>query len=160
MIFQILTKRPGRAAHMALQWPPNVWIGTSVEDADVVERIDLLRDCDAETLFVSFEPLLGPVGDVDLSGYDWAIVGGESGPGYREMDHEWAREIRQRCERDDVAFFFKQSAARQPECGTALSMERQYGEKTVYEQHEIREMPDLHDAVVRAREAYEGEVTA
>jgi len=161
-VFQILTKRPGRAAHMKLQWPPNVWMGTSVEDAQAAERIDLLRDCNAETLFVSFEPLVGPVGAVDLADYDWAIVGGESGPDAdrREMDHEWARKIRQQCDRDDVAFFFKQSSARQPERGTALTVEREYGDKTVYEQREIREIPDLHEAVVRAREARMREVTA
>jgi len=62
-IFQILTKRPGRAAEMDLQWPPNVWMGTSVEDDRVVDRLDLLRDCDADVLFVSFEPLIGPVVD-------------------------------------------------------------------------------------------------
>lgn len=74
-IFKILTKRPGRGANMAIDWPPNVWMGTSVEDERAVERLDLLRDCDADVLFVSFEPLIGPVGDVDLSGYDWVTVG-------------------------------------------------------------------------------------
>lgn len=152
-VFQILTKRPGRAAHMDLQWPPNVWMGTSVEDDHVTERIDILRDCDAETLFISFEPLIGPVGDVDLSGYGWAIVGGESGPDdvRREMDHEWAREILQQCRRDNVAFFFKQSSARQPERGTALTVKNE--EFGVYEQREVREMPEFHPAVVDAREA-------
>lgn len=152
-VFQILTKRPGRAAHMDLQWPPNVWMGASVEDGRVAERIDILRDCDAETLFISFEPLIGPVGDVDLSGYDWAIVGGESGPDdvRREMDHEWAREILRQCRRDDVAFFFKQSSARQPERGTALTVKNE--EFGVYEQREIREMPEFHPAVIEAREA-------
>jgi len=152
-VFQILTKRPGRARYMELDWPPNVWMGTSVEDERVAERVEILRDCPAETLFVSFEPLIGPVGDVDLSGYDWAIVGGESGPDdvRREMDHEWAREILKQCRRDDVAYFFKQSSARQPERGTALSvLNEDFG---VYEQREIREMPEFHPAVVEAREA-------
>jgi len=160
-VFQILTKRPGRAAHMELQWPPNVWMGTSVEDDRVVERIELLRDCDAETLFISFEPLIGPVGAVDLDGYDWAIVGGESGPNdqRREMEHEWARDIYAQCRDQDVAFFFKQSSARQPERGTELSVEREIGGQTVYEQREIREMPAFHPVVVRAREQRR-EVTA
>jgi protein gp37 len=149
-VFQILTKRPGRAAHMALDWPPNVWMGTSVEDGRVTERIDLLRDCPAETLFISFEPLIGPVGDVDLAGYDWAIVGGESGPDddRREMEHAWARDILRQCRAQDVAFFFKQSSARYPETGTALTVEDRHG---MYVQKEIREVPAPHPAVTRAR---------
>lgn len=156
-VFQILTKRPGRAAHMTLDWPPNVWMGTSVEDDRVTERIELLRPCDAETLFISFEPLIGSVGDVDLSGYDWAIAGGESGSDdvRREMDHAWAREIYEQCREQDVSFFFKQSSGRQPETGTALTVEREYGDLTVYEQREIREMPAFHPAVIEAREAME-----
>lgn len=157
-VFQILTKRPGRAAHMELDWPPNVWMGTSVEDNRVTSRIDLLRECDADTLFISFEPLIGPVGDVDLSGYDWAIVGGESGPDdvRREMDHEWAREILDQCRGYDVAYFFKQSSARQPETGTRLTVENEkFG---IYEQRKIREMPEFHPAVVEARK--QAEVTA
>ena len=158
-IFQILTKRPGRAAHMALQWPPNVWMGTSVEDVDVTPRLDLLRDCAADTLFVSFEPLIGPVGTVDLTDYDWAIVGGESGPDAdrREMDHAWARDILGQCRRDDVRFFFKQSSGRYPETGTQLSVERAYGDATGYEQREIREMPAPHPAVGRARVAWQAD---
>jgi protein gp37 len=152
-IFQILTKRPGRAAHMNLQWPPNVWMGTSVEDRDVVERLDLLRPCDADVLFVSFEPLVGPVGEVDLSGYSWAIVGGESGPDYRDMEHAWAREIYHQCREQDVAYFFKQSAAPQPESGQQLTVKKEYGDLTVYEQREIRELPEPNEAVVRARKA-------
>jgi protein gp37 len=119
-VFQILTKRPGRAAHMTLQWPENVWMGTSVEDERVVERLDLLRDCDAETLFVSFEPLVGPIENPDLSGLSWVIVGGESGPDHRDMAHEWVWPIREACREQDAAFFFKQSSGPQPETGTAL----------------------------------------
>ncbi len=114
-IFQILTKRPGRAAHLPLEWPANVWMGTSVEDDRVTARIDMLSDVDAHTRFVSFEPLIGPVGEVDLSGIDWAIVGGESEPDdiRREMDHAWAREIYRQCREKDVAFF------QTVECATA-----------------------------------------
>ena len=149
-VFQILTKRPGRTAHMDIQWPENVWMGTSVEDERVAGRIDLLRECDADTLFISFEPLIGPVGDVDLSGYDWAIVGGESGPDdvRREMDHEWARDLLRQCRRDDVAFFFKQSSARQPETNPYLTVDR----GGVDVQVQFREMPELHPTVVQARE--------
>lgn len=150
-IFQILTKRPGRAAHMSLDWPPNVWMGTSVEDDRVAGRIGLLRHCDADTLFISFEPLIGAVGDVDLTGFDWAIVGGESGPDddRREMNHAWAREIYQQCREQDVAYFFKQSSARQPERGTALTVKDEHG---MFVQREIREVPEPHPAVQRARE--------
>lgn len=153
IVFQILTKRPGRAAHMSLDWPPNVWMGTSVEDDRVTERLDLLRPCEAELLFVSFEPLIGPVGDVDLSGYDWAIVGGESGSdaGRREMNHAWARAIYRQCLDQDVAFYFKQSSARRPEQGTALTVYN--ADYDVYEQREIREFPDPAPAVVRSRQA-------
>jgi protein gp37 len=151
-IFQILTKRPGRAANMELQWPPNVWMGTSVEDERVVERLNLLRGCDADVLFVSFEPLIGPVAeeaaDLDLSGFDWAIVGGESGPNEdrREMAHEWVWPIRRACMQQDVAFFFKQSSAAQPEQGQALRCPDGV-------RREFREMPQENEAVVEARNA-------
>ena len=151
VVFQILTKRPGRAAHLSIEWPPNVWIGTSVEDERVVERLDLLRSCEADTLFVSFEPLIGPIGEVDLSGYDWAIVGGESGPDdvRREMEHSWARSIYRQCQEQDVCFYFKQSSGRYPETGTALSVYNE--DHCMYEQREIREIPTPSLAVTRAR---------
>lgn len=157
-IFQILTKRPGRAANMQLQWPPNVWMGTSVEDKRVIDRLDLLRDCEADTLFVSFEPLIGPVADtaddLNLSGFDWVIVGGESGPDYREMAHEWVWPIRRACMQGDVAFFFKQSAAFRNEQDPYLRCPD--GKR-----REFREMPKLHPAVQHARETIDnGEVTA
>lgn len=118
--FQILTKRPERAAIWSGPWAENIWMGTSVEDHRVVHRINSLRQCKAMTRFISFEPLIGPVGWVDLAGIDWAIVGGESGPGYRPMDHAWARQIRDQCDEFMTAFFFKQSAAPRTEMGTSL----------------------------------------
>jgi protein gp37 len=159
-IYQILTKRPGRAAHMQIEWPENVWVGTSVEDERVTERIDLLRSCEAETLFLSFEPLIGPVGDIDLTGYDWAIVGGESGPDddRREMDHAWARAIYRQCRAQDVCFYFKQSSARTSEQGTALTVYN--AEHEIYEQRRIREMPEPAPAVQRARQARQPEPVA
>ena len=152
-VFQILTKRPGRAAHMTVEWPPNVWLGTSVEDERVTERIEMLAAVDAPTRFVSFEPLIGPVGEVDLTAIDWAIVGGESGPDdvRREMDHAWARDILRQCRRDDVAFFFKQSSARDPETNPYLTVPRDGFDV----QQEIRELPDLPAVTVEAREARE-----
>jgi protein gp37 len=114
--FQVLTKRPDRMASLfeigKLPRLNNVWIGTSVENGDVVERIDQLASISKMTLFVSFEPLIGPVGDVDLSQIHWAIVGGESGPHARDMDAEWVEELHDLCRRDDVAFFFKQWGGR------------------------------------------------
>jgi protein gp37 len=161
IVFQILTKRPGRAAHMEIDWPPNVWMGTSIEDERVTERLDLLRDCEVETLFVSFEPLIGPVEAVDLSGYSWAIVGGESGPDpdRREMDHAWARAIYRQCRSQGVHFYFKQSSARKSEQGTHLTVyNAEYG---IYEQRRIREIPDPSPAVQQARAAMRSEqVTA
>lgn len=110
--FQILTKRPDRMAQMfavgrlsALQ---NVWLGTSVESAEVVARVRDLTKIKGATLFVSFEPLIGRIADVDLSNVHWAIVGGESGPRSRAMDPEWVDRLHEICRRDDVAFFFKQ----------------------------------------------------
>jgi len=118
-VFMILTKRIERAARWA-NYPDNVWLGTSVEDAKVVERIDTLRQAPAKTRFVSFEPLIGPVGRLDLTGIHWAIVGGESGNGFRPMNHAWARAIRDQCVRAGTAFFFKQSASVRSESRTAL----------------------------------------
>ncbi len=110
--FQVLTKRPERLAalsHSGLLSPlANVWIGTSVESRDVTARISELVSIPAMTRFVSFEPLIGSVGRVDLTGIHWAIVGGESGPRSRPMETKWVEEIQRQCARDAVAFFFKQ----------------------------------------------------
>lgn len=110
--FQILTKRPERMAEMfkseMLQRLKHVWIGTSVEGNEVVGRIDSLAKIEGMTLFVSFEPLISAVGEVDLSKIHWAIVGGESGPRSRPIAEEWVDELHLLCRRDDVAFFFKQ----------------------------------------------------
>lgn len=111
--FQILTKRPERAAEWR-DWPANVWMGTSIEDAKNTWRLDALRSCGAAVKFISFEPLLGSVGQVNLAGFQWAIVGGESGPDFRPMDHAWARSIRNQCADQGVAFFFKQSSGKNP----------------------------------------------
>jgi protein gp37 len=110
--FQVLTKRPERMADLfkagVITPLNNVWIGTSVESAEVVSRISELIAIPSMTRFVSFEPLIGSVGNIDLAGIHWAIVGGESGPRSRTMEYAWIEEIRLLCERDDVAFFFKQ----------------------------------------------------
>lgn len=108
--FQVLTKRAERLAEIAhlLRWPPNVWIGVTVERRDYLWRIDKLRSVPASVRFVSLEPLLGPLPGLDLTGIHWAIVGGESGPNARRMDAEWVRDIRQQCEDAGADFFFKQ----------------------------------------------------
>jgi protein gp37 len=108
--FQVLTKRADRVAHLdrELAWPSNVWMGTSVESAKYVGRIDDLRKTGARVRFLSLEPLLGPLPELDLDGIHWVIVGGESGPGARTMKPEWALDIRDQCARAGVPFFFKQ----------------------------------------------------
>lgn len=118
--FQILTKRPRRAASYRVQWTPNIWMGTSIEDRSTLYRIDQIRQCLAKTRFLSLEPLLESLGKIDLDGIHWVIVGGESGSGYRPMDHQWAREIRDQCVEQSIPFFFKQSSAFRTETGTAL----------------------------------------
>jgi protein gp37 len=108
--FQVLTKRSGRLLQLSprLPWPQNVWMGVTVENVDCTYRIDHLRQIPAAIKFISFEPLLGPIPNIDLKGIDWVIVGGESGPGARPMLPEWAIDIRDQCLHADVPFFFKQ----------------------------------------------------
>ena len=108
--FQILTKRPERAVEVSVElpWPKNVWIGTSVENQSWVHRIDHIRLIPAEIRFLSLEPLLGPLRELELGGIDWVIVGGESGPKSRPMNEKWVTEIRDQCVSANVPFFFKQ----------------------------------------------------
>lgn len=108
--FQILTKRPERAAQLAprLPWPKHVWMGTSVENADYAGRIPILATIPAAIRFLSIEPLLGPISKLPLDGIHWVIVGGESGLGARPMREEWARDIRDQCASRHIPFFFKQ----------------------------------------------------
>lgn len=112
--FQVLTKRPKRARVLSreLEWPPNVWLGTSVEADDVVHRVDDLRAVPAFVRFLSLEPLLGPLYRLRLEGIDWMIVGGESGPSARPIDPSWVRDLRDQARRAEVPFFFKQWGGR------------------------------------------------
>lgn len=109
-VFQVLTKRASRLRDIAscLEWPPNVWMGVSVEDERVVHRIHDLAATPAQVRFLSLEPLIGPLPNLDLAGIDWVIVGGESGPGSRPMKREWVEDIRSQCLAAGVPFFFKQ----------------------------------------------------
>ena len=108
--FQVLTKRSQRLREMdtRIDWPPNVWMGVTVENADYVSRVDDLRQTAAKVRYLSLEPLLGPIPDLDLTGIDWVIVGGESGPGARPMNEEWVLDLRDQCRQARVPFFFKQ----------------------------------------------------
>ncbi len=110
--FQVLTKRPERVLEMdqagLLKWSPNIWMGTTVENDKYVDRIDKLRETKANIKFLSCEPLLGSLKDISLEEIDWVIVGGESGPKSREMKKGWVLELKDLCEKDGVAFFFKQ----------------------------------------------------
>ena len=108
--FQVLTKRAERleAVSSSIDWPSNVWIGVSVETEKYTFRIDHLRKTGAQIKFLSLEPLLGPLPGLTLTGIDWVIVGGESGPGARPMKKEWVTAIREQCEMAGVPFFFKQ----------------------------------------------------
>lgn len=112
--FQVLTKRAERLEQVAteLPWPENVWMGVSVENDDYTSRIDHLRRTPAAVKFLSLEPLLGPLADLDLRDIDWVIVGGESGRSPRPMDPAWVRSIRDQCVDAAVPFFFKQWGGR------------------------------------------------
>ena len=109
-IFQVLTKRADRLhrVHEQLNWTRNIWMGVSVEDERVVGRIDFLRKTNAKVKFLSCEPLIGPLMNLNLKNIDWAIVGGESGRKARPMKEWWVWDIKQQCQEQEVAFFFKQ----------------------------------------------------
>jgi protein gp37 len=120
--YQVLTKRGRRLRRLAdhLSWPPNVWMGVSVEDSTVLGRVDDLRQVPAAVRFLSCEPLLGPLAELDLSGIGWVIAGGESGPRHRPMDPQWARQLRDRCVSTGTPYFFKQWGGRTPKEGGRL----------------------------------------
>jgi protein gp37 len=117
--YQVLTKRSSRLRKIArrLDWPPNLWMGVSVEDNDALYRVDDLRSVPAAVRFLSCEPLLGPLDNLRLDGIGWVIAGGESAPAYRPLDPSWVTGIRDRCEQAEVPFFFKQWGGRTPKEG-------------------------------------------
>lgn len=122
-VYQVLTKRSSlmrsyiQRRYDGGEVPSHIWLGVSVEDAVHTSRIRHLQQVNSPARFISFEPLLGPVGPVELSGIAWAIVGGESGPRARPMEADWAREIRLACEHHGTAFFFKQWGGPRPKSG-------------------------------------------
>jgi len=109
-IFQVLTKRADRLNEIVSQveWSDNIWLGVTVENDKYKDRIDVLRKIPAKIRFISFEPLLNDVGEINFTGIDWAIVGGESGWKARQMDQEWVLNIKEQCEQQNVLFYFKQ----------------------------------------------------
>ena len=133
-IYQILTKRPHRMLSFVKNYgkvPDHIWLGTSVELAMYKSRIDILKQTSAKTRFISFEPLLGAIGEVNLQGISWAIVGGESGPNYRPIEREWIVELRKQCKRQGVAFFFKQWGGRTAKAGGRTLDGREWNEYPV-----------------------------
>lgn len=114
--YQVLTKRAIRARRLSdqLEWPDNMWLGVSIENIKVMHRVDELRRIPTAVRFLSCEPLLGDLEGLDLSGIDWVIAGGESGPNYRPVELSWVRSIRDRCLEAQVPFFFKQWGGRTP----------------------------------------------
>lgn len=120
--YQVLTKRPLRLARIApgLTFPSNLWVGTSIESADVLGRVDALRSVPAALRFLSCEPLLGSLKGIKLDGIEWVIAGGESGPQHRPLRAEWVRELRDECAAKAVPFFFKQWGGRTPKAGGRL----------------------------------------
>ena len=131
--YQVLTKRSKRLARLApsLTWPENVWMGVSVESQRYAFRIDDLRSVQSAVRFVSAEPLLGPLLDLDLSSIDWLIAGGESGAGCRPMEKAWVESLRSQCVGAGVAFFFKQWGGRTPKAGGRHLDGRVYDEMPV-----------------------------
>ncbi len=113
-VYQVLTKRPERMRRYLgkkygrREMPGHIWIGVSVENNDYAWRADMLRETPAQVKFLSVEPMLGPINHVSFDGIDWVIVGGESGPRHRPVNIDWVRDVRDRCRRDAVRFFFKQ----------------------------------------------------
>jgi len=149
--WQLLTKRPENIRRFLPNDPAIVarlWLGVSIESQEYAFRADALRSLPCAVRFISYEPALGPLDDLDLTGIDWVIFGGESGPTFRPMKVEWARTMRDRCRTAGVAFYFKQSAARWTEMGVKLDGEM------------VREYPTPRHAHLVARPLVNGDLFA
>jgi protein gp37 len=129
-VFQVLTKRHERLAELApkLPWPSNVWMGVSIENKRWTMRADYLRTVPAAVRFISAEPLLGTLENLDLSGIGWLICGGESGPRHRPVNVEWVRQLRDRCKDESVPFFFKQWGGRTSKARGRVLDDREWSE--------------------------------
>jgi protein gp37 len=142
-VYQVLTKRPERMLRFMKNYDrvlDHVWLGTSVELSMYKPRIEILKNVPSKVRFISFEPLLGPLGKLDLSGISWAIVGGESGPHHRPIKPEWVREIRDQCLEQSVAFFFKQWGGQTAKSGGRILDGREWSQypseiEHLYENH-------------------------
>ncbi len=128
--YQVLTKRAKRLAEISdqLNWTPNIWMGTSIEDDRVLDRMDYLKQCGAQFKFLSLEPLLGPLPNMNLSGIDWVIVGGESGRKPRPIEEEWVVDIRDQCQEQNVKFFFKQWGGKNKKKSGRLLQGKEYND--------------------------------
>jgi protein gp37 len=133
-VFQVLTKRSSLLRDFVNQRyrksraPQHIWCGVSVENRQAISRIRHLQEANAGTRFLSIEPLIGPIGQINLTGIDWVIAGGESGPGARPMQESWVREIKDQCVAAGVSFFFKQWGGRSPKAGGRLLQGREWNE--------------------------------
>jgi protein gp37 len=139
-VFQVLTKRAERLLelHEKLKWTHNIWMGVSVEEQKVQNRIDFLRETNARVKFLSLEPLIGPLPDLNLDKIDWVIVGGESGHNPRPMDADWVIDIQEQCQKSDVAFFFKQWGGKNKKKNGRILNGRTYDEMPELElQHSV-----------------------
>ncbi|MBV6880450.1 phage Gp37/Gp68 family protein [Epilithonimonas ginsengisoli] len=139
-VFQVLTKRAERLfeLHKELKWTHNIWMGVSVENEKVDYRIDFLRKTDARVKFLSLEPLIGPLPNLNLEKIDWVIVGGESGHKPRPMDANWVIDIQEQCDKNQVAFFFKQWGGKNKKASGRILNGRTYDEMPEIElQHSV-----------------------
>lgn len=140
-VFQVLTKRADRLneIHEQLNWTQNIWMGVSVEDQRVLDRVDLLRNTNARTKFLSCEPLIGPLLELNLDNIDWVIVGGESGHTPRPMNPEWVHHIRNLCYTSRVPFFFKQWGGKNKKANGRLLNGRTYNQmpEITYVEYEL-----------------------
>ena len=144
--FQILTKRSERLAELSCKfpWPDNVWMGVTVENSDCAVRIEDLRLTGAAVKFLSCEPLLSPIPDLNVDGIDWVIVGGESGPGARPMHHEWVTDIRDQCIVEGIPFFFKQWGGINKRATGRMLDSRTWDETPMDTQH-LKRRETIHD---------------
>lgn len=126
--YQVLTKRSRRLLRLDFEWPANMWMGVSVENARVLSRVDDLRQVPAAVRFLSCEPILGPLDGINLAGIHWVIAGGESGPRARPLEGTWVADLRDTCQLAGVPFFFKQWGGRTPKAGGRLLDGQTYDE--------------------------------
>lgn len=153
--YQVLTKRSTRLRRIAekLDWPHNVWMGVSVENEETLYRVDDLRQVPAAVRFLSCEPLLGPLDGLDVTGIDWVIAGGESGPRHRPVEQAWITGIRDSCTQADVAFFFKQWGGRTPKSAGRLLEGRTWDELPGAQASEDLDLPRFDTHAIGANAA-------